>query len=187
MLFKWCWRRLFRVPYTVRTLSILKKISPGCSLEWLMLKLEFQYFGHLKWRADSFEKTLMLGKLHAVPWQESIWSQEGRSGPPLGMQSLRQFWGSYSYQWCQAVWECVWNLECGKASLFAQHPSLCEGWAQRRGRCSQWSLFIPLKTLKTFKLGQYSRLVSTINTMWLLSLAIYSLNYVWLFWDPHRL
>ena len=61
----WCWRRLLRVPWTARTFnqSILKEISPGCSLEGLMLKLKLQYFGHLMWRADSFEKTLMLGKI----------------------------------------------------------------------------------------------------------------------------
>ena len=60
-----CWRRLLRVPWTVRrsNQSILKEISPGCSLEGLMLKLKLQYFGHLMWRADSFEKTLMLGKI----------------------------------------------------------------------------------------------------------------------------
>ena len=61
----WCWRRLLRVSWTVRrsNLSILKEISPGCSLEGLMLKLKFQYFGHLMQRADSSEKTLMLGKI----------------------------------------------------------------------------------------------------------------------------
>ena len=59
----WCWRRLLRVPWTARrsNQSILKEISPGCSLEGLMLKLKLQYFGHLMWRVDSFEKTLMLG------------------------------------------------------------------------------------------------------------------------------
>ena len=57
----WCWRRLLRVPWTARrsNQSIIKKISPGCSLEGLMLKLKLQYFGHLMQRADSFEKTLM--------------------------------------------------------------------------------------------------------------------------------
>ena len=59
----WCWRRLLRVPCTARrsNQSILKEISPGCSLEGLMLKLKLQYFGHLMRRADSLEKTLMLG------------------------------------------------------------------------------------------------------------------------------
>ena len=61
----WCWRRLLRVPWTARrsTQSTQKEISPGCSLEVLMLKLKLQYFGHLMRRTDSFEKTLMLGKI----------------------------------------------------------------------------------------------------------------------------
>ena len=61
----WCWRRLLRVPWTARrsNQSILEEISPGCSLEGLMLKLKLQYFGHLMRRADSLEKTLMLGKI----------------------------------------------------------------------------------------------------------------------------
>ena len=61
----WCWRRLLRVPWTERrsNQSILKEISPGCSAEGLMLKLKLQYFGHLLQRADSSEKTLMLGKI----------------------------------------------------------------------------------------------------------------------------
>ena len=61
----WCWRRLLRVPWTARrsNQSILKEISPGCSLEGLMLKLKLQCFCHLMWRADSLEKTLMLGKI----------------------------------------------------------------------------------------------------------------------------
>ena len=61
----WCWRRLLRVPWTARrsNQSILKEISPGCSLEGLMLRLNLQYFGHMMQRADSLEKTLMLGKI----------------------------------------------------------------------------------------------------------------------------
>ena len=61
----WCWRRLLRVPWTARRFnqSILKEISPGCSLEALMLKVKLQYFGHLMRRTDSFEKTLMLGEI----------------------------------------------------------------------------------------------------------------------------
>ena len=63
----WCWRRPLRVPWTARrsNQSILKEISPGCSLEGLMLKLKLQYFGHLMRRADSFEKILMLGKIES--------------------------------------------------------------------------------------------------------------------------
>ena len=74
----WCWRRLLRVPWTARrsNQSILKEISPGCSLEGLMLKLKLQYFGHLLWRADSLEKSLMLGKIEGRRrrgWQRMRW------------------------------------------------------------------------------------------------------------------
>ena len=74
----WCWRRLLRVPWTARrsNQSILKEISPGCSLEGLMLKLKLQYFGHLMWKTDSFEKTLMLGKIEGRRrrgWQRMRW------------------------------------------------------------------------------------------------------------------
>ena len=74
----WCWRRLLRVPWTARksNQSILKEISPGCSLEGLMLKLKLQYFGHLMRRTDSFEKTLILGKIEGrrrKGWQRMRW------------------------------------------------------------------------------------------------------------------
>ena len=74
----WCWRRLFRVPWTARrsNQSILKENSPGCSLKGLMLKLKLQYFGHLMWRTDSFEKSLMLGKIEVRRrrgWQRIRW------------------------------------------------------------------------------------------------------------------
>ena len=83
----WCWRRLLRVPWTVRisNQSILKDISPGYSLEGLMLKLKLQYFGHLMQRADSFEKTLMLGKIEGrrrreqqrIRWMDGIYDSMG--------------------------------------------------------------------------------------------------------------
>ena len=74
----WCWRRLLRVPWTARrsNQSILKEISPGCSLEGLMLKLKLQYFGHLMRRVDSLEKTLMLGGIEGRKrrgWQRMTW------------------------------------------------------------------------------------------------------------------
>ena len=74
----WCWRRLLRVPWTARrsNQSILKEIGPGCSLEVLMLKQKLQYFGYLMRRADSFEKTLMLGKIEGgrrKGWQRMSW------------------------------------------------------------------------------------------------------------------
>ena len=74
----WCWRRLLRVPWTARrsNQSVLKEISPGCSLEGLMLELKLQYFGYLMRRADPFEKTLMLGKIEGKRrrgWQRMRW------------------------------------------------------------------------------------------------------------------
>ena len=74
----WCWRRLLRVPWTARRSnhSILEETSPEYSLEGLMLKLKFQYFGHLMWRTDSLEKTLMLGKIEGRKrrrWQKTRW------------------------------------------------------------------------------------------------------------------
>ena len=85
----WCWRRLFRVPWTARrsNLSALKEISPGYSLEGLMLKLKLQYFGHLMWRVDSLEKILMLGGIEGrrrrgrqrMRWLDCITNSMGMS------------------------------------------------------------------------------------------------------------
>ena len=86
----WCWRRLLRVPWTARrsNQSILKEISSGCSLEGLMLRLKLQYFGHLMQRADSFEKTLMLGK-----------TKGGRRRGPLKMRWLDGITDSRAWVW----------------------------------------------------------------------------------------
>ena len=112
----WCWRRLLRVPWTARrsNQSILKEISPECSLEGLMLKV--QYFGHLMWRTDSFEKTLMLGKikggrrrgqqrmrwLDGPTWRTWVWVGSGSwwcTGTPgvlqsMGSQTVRHDWAT---------------------------------------------------------------------------------------------
>ena len=89
----WCWRRLLRVPWTVRrsNQSILKEISPGCSLEGLMLKLQLQYFGQLMRRADSFEKTLMLGKIEGRRrrgWQRMKWLDGITDSMDMGLGGL---------------------------------------------------------------------------------------------------
>ena len=90
----WCWRRLLRVPWPAgwSNQSILKEISPEYSLEGLMLKLKLQYFGHLMWRTDSFEKTLMLGKIeggrrrgqHMVRWHHWLDGHEFELAPGVG-------------------------------------------------------------------------------------------------------
>ena len=79
----WCWRRLLRVPWTIRrsTQSILEEISPECSLEGVILKLKLQYFGHLMWRIDSLEKTLMLGKIEGGRRRDDR-GWDGRMAPP---------------------------------------------------------------------------------------------------------
>ena len=89
----WCWRKLLRVPWTARRSNqwILKEISPDYSLEGLMLKLKLQYFGHLMWRADSFEKTLMLGKIEGRRrrgWQRMRWLDGITDSMDMGLGRL---------------------------------------------------------------------------------------------------
>ena len=90
----WCWRKLLKVPWTARrsNQSILK-ISPGCSLEGLMLKLKLQYFGYLMWRADSFGKTLMLGKIEGRMrrgWQRMRWLDGITDLMDMGLGGLQE-------------------------------------------------------------------------------------------------
>ena len=89
-----CWRRLLRVPWTARRSNqAILKISPGCSLEGLMLKLKLQYFGHWMWRADSLKKTLMLGRIEGRRrrgWQRMRWLDDIADSMDMGLGGLRE-------------------------------------------------------------------------------------------------
>ena len=110
----WCWQRLLRVPWTARrsNQSILKEISPGCSLERLMLKLKLQYFGHLMWRADSFEKPWCWERLRAG----GEWDNRGWDGWMASLTQWTWVWvSSGSWWWTGGLaWCGSWGHKVGR-------------------------------------------------------------------------
>ena len=169
----WCWRRLLRVPWTARrsNQSILKEISPWCSLEGLMLKLKLQYFGHLMRRADSFEKTLMLGKIEdrrrrgqqRMRWLDGITDSMGMSLSKLwDLVFGREAWHAVIHgvikrrTWLSDYTELNWNASWFSPMTLLTKTNIWHSWintnmepnlkSKRVFKHSSFLSFLPLES-----------------------------------------
>ena len=127
----WCWRRLLRVPWAARrsNQSILKEISPGCSLEGLMLKLKLQYFGHLMQRVNSLEKTLMLG---GIGGKRRSGQQEDE------MAGWHQWLDGHEFEWTLGVGDGQGGLVC--CSLWGCSQTWLSNWTELTRQSSKYCL-----------------------------------------------